>query len=133
MVIDTLSSWHSIVSLRNISGLDSLISEDCVFHSPVVHAPQIGKELTIKYLSAAFKVFINGTFEYVREVSSDNQAVLEFKFYVNDIIINGVDIISWNEGGEIIDFKVMIRPLKAVKIIHEHMENILALGEGEGN
>ena len=56
--------------------------------------------------------------------------MLEFKFYVNDIIINGVDIISWNAGGEIIDFKVMIRPLKAVKIIHEHMGNILALGEG---
>ena len=131
-MIDTLGSWHSIVSFRNIGGLDNLISEGCVFHSPVVHTPQIGKELTIKYLSAAFKVFTNGTFEYVREVTSDNQAVLEFQFYINDIVINGVDIISWNDGGEITDFKVMIRPLKAVKIIHEYMGNVLALGaDGE--
>jgi len=131
-MIDTLGSWHSIVSFRNIGALDNLISEGCVFHSPVVHTPQIGKKLTIKYLSAAFKVFTNGTFEYVREVTSDNQAVLEFKFYINDIVINGVDIISWNDGGEITDFKVMIRPLKAVKIIHEYMGNVLALGaDGE--
>ena len=131
-MIDTLGSWHSIVSFRNIGGLDNLISEDCVFHSPVVHTPQIGKELTIKYLSAAFKVFTNGTFEYVREVTSDNQAVLEFQLHINDIVINGVDIISWNDGGEITYFKVMIRPLKAVKIIHEYMGNVLALGaDGE--
>ena len=131
-MIDTLGSWHSIVSFGKIGGLDNLISEDCVFHSPVVHTPQIGKELTIKYLSAAFKVFTNGTFEYVREVTSDNQAVLEFQFYINDIVINGVDIISWNDGGEITDFKVMIRPLKAVKIIHEYMGTVLALGaDGE--
>ena len=131
-MIDTLGSWHSIVSFRNIGGLDNLISEDCVFHSPVVHTPQIGKELTIKYLSAAFKVFTKGTFEYVREVTSDNQAVLEFQLHINDIVINGVDIISWNDGGEITYFKVMIRPLKAVKIIHEYMGNVLALGaDGE--
>jgi hypothetical protein len=132
-MIDTLGSWHSIVSLKNIGALDNLISEDCVFHSPVVYTPQIGKELTIKYLSAAFKVFTNGTFEYVREVTSDNQAVLEFQLHINDIVINGVDIISWNDGGEITYFKVMIRPLKAVKIIHEYMGNVLALGADEEN
>ena len=104
-----------------------MISEDCIFHSPVVHTPQIGKDLTIKYLSAAFKIFTNGTFEYVREVKNNNQAVMEFQLYINDIIINGVDIISWNAEGKIIDFKVMIRPLKAVKTIHENMGKILAL------
>ena len=121
MTFDTLATWHNIVSSSNIDDLDSLISEDCVFHSPVVHTPQIGKDLTIKYLSAAFKIFTNGTFEYVREVKNNNQAVMEFQLYINDIIINGVDIISWNAEGKIIDFKVMIRPLKAVKTIHENM------------
>ena len=128
MTFDTLATWHNIVSSSNIDDLDSLISEDCVFHSPVVHTPQIGKDLTIKYLSAAFKIFTNGTFEYVREVKNNNQAVMEFQLYINDIIINGVDIISWNAEGKIIDFKVMIRPLKAVKTIHENMGKILALG-----
>ena len=127
MTFDTLATWHNIVSSSNIDDLDSLISEDCVFHSPVVHTPQIGKDLTIKYLSAAFKIFTNGTFEYVREVKNNNQAVMEFQLYINDIIINGVDIISWNAEGKIIDFKVMIRPLQAVKTIHENMGKILAL------
>ena len=127
MTFDTLATWHNIVSSSNIHDLDSLISEDCIFHSPVVHTPQIGKDLTIKYLSAAFKIFTNGTFEYVREIKNNNQAVMEFQLYINDIIINGVDIISWNAEGKIIDFKVMIRPLKAVKTIHENMGKILAL------
>ena len=127
MTFDTLATWHNIVSSSNIHDLDSLISEDCIFHSPVVHTPQIGKDLTIKYLSAAFKIFTNGTFEYVREVKNNNQAVMEFQLYIDDIIINGVDIISWNAEGKIIDFKVMIRPLKAVKTIHENMGKILAL------
>jgi len=127
MTFDTLATWHNIVSSSNIDDLDNLISEDCVFHSPVVHTPQIGKDLTIKYLSAAFKIFTNGTFEYVREIKNNNQAVMEFQLYINDIIINGVDIISWNAEGKIIDFKVMIRPLKAVKTIHENMGKILAL------
>ncbi len=123
--IDTMASWHRVAKGRDVKGLYNLIAEGAVFHSPVVHTPQVGKEITFKYLSAAFDVFFNDSFEYVREVQGERHAVLEFELVLQGIKINGVDMISWNEAGLITEFKVMIRPLKAVTIIHQHMGAML--------
>ena len=123
--IDTMASWHRVAKGRDVKGLYSLIAEGAVFHSPVVHTPQVGKEITFKYLSAAFDVFFNDSFEYVREVQGERHAILEFELVLQGIKVNGVDMISWNEAGLITEFKVMIRPLKAVTIIHQHMGAML--------
>jgi hypothetical protein len=120
-----MASWHRVAKGRDVKGLYNLIAEGAVFHSPVVHTPQVGKEITFKYLSAAFDVFFNDSFEYVREVQGERHAVLEFELVLQGIKINGVDMISWNEAGLITEFKVMIRPLKAVTIIHQHMGAML--------
>jgi len=71
-------------------------------------------------------VFFNETFVYVRELTGDNHAILEFKVEINGITVNGVDMMTWDETGQIIDFKVMVRPLKAVSLIHENMGKMLA-------
>ena len=125
MTDSVLDNWHSIVKTRNIKGLDQLLAEDVIFHSPVVHTPQIGKTITTQYLMAAFFVFFNETFHYVREVSSAADAVLEFKVEIDGIQVNGVDMLAWNEEGKITEFKVMIRPLKAINLIHEKMAAML--------
>jgi hypothetical protein len=125
MVIDTLATWHRIAKARDVAGLDGLLADHCVFHSPVVHTPQVGKAVTTQYLAAAFQVFFNDTFVYVRELTGDNQAVLEFKVEINGITVNGVDMMTWDETGQITDFKVMVRPLKAVSLIHENMGKML--------
>ena len=113
MAIDTLATWHRIAAARDVAGLDGLLADQCVFHSPVVHTPQVGKAVTTQYLAAAFHVFFNETFVYVRELTGDNHAILEFKVEINGITVNGVDMMTWDESGQIIDFKVMVRPLKA--------------------
>lgn len=105
--------------------MGELIAEDAVFHSPIVHTPQRGKALVSLYLSAAFYVLLNDSFRYVREVVGPRDAVLEFKVTVDGIEMNGVDMITWNEAGQIIDFKVMVRPLKAVNLIHHKMAEML--------
>ncbi len=92
-----------------------------MFHSPVVHAPQVGKPVTVLYLTAALDVFGNGSFRYIREVVGESDAVLEFETEIDGIIVNGVDIIRWNGEGKIVEFKVMIRPLKAINLIHQKM------------
>lgn len=125
MPIDTLAAWHRLVENQDPSGLDALLAEDAVFHSPVVHKPQVGKALTRMYLEAAFRVFVNPTFRYVREVAGERDAVLEFMLELDGISINGVDMIRWNDEGRIVEFKVMLRPLKAVNLIHEKMAAML--------
>lgn len=128
MRADPLETWHRIARQRDAEGLDALLAEEAVFHSPVVHTPQAGKLITKKYLAAAFQVFFNPSFRYVRELRSDRDAVLEFEVELEGIKVNGVDMIAWNEAGRITEFKVMLRPLKAVNLIHQKMAEMLQAG-----
>ena len=121
MAIDTLSTWHRLVKTRDVAGLDALLADDAVFLSPVVLRPQVGKAITRQYLAAAFQVFFNESFRYVRELQGPNDAVLEFELELDGIAINGVDMMKWNADGQITEFKVMLRPLKAVNLIHQKM------------
>jgi hypothetical protein len=125
MTIDTLSTWHALVKSRNTAGLGSLLADTVVFHSPVVHTPQAGKAVTIQYLSAAFHVFFNPSFRYVREVTGPADAVLEFEVDIDGIRVNGVDMLKWDSEGRIVEFKVLIRPLKAINLIHQKMAAML--------
>lgn len=125
MTIATLSTWHDLVASRNVKGLGALLADNVVFHSPVVHTPQVGKAVTTQYLGAAFHVFFNGTFKYVRAVTGPRDAVLEFQVDIDGIAVNGVDMIKWDDEGKIVEFKVMIRPLKAINLIHQKMAAML--------
>jgi hypothetical protein len=124
-MIHTLDAWHQLVAERNAAGLDELLADEVVFYSPVVYTPQVGKPITALYLAAALHVFGNDTFRYVREVAGERGAVLEFLVEIDGVSVNGVDMIRWNEGGQITEFKVMLRPLKAVNLIHEKMAAML--------
>jgi len=126
MIEHPIATWHRLVREQDPSGLERLLDDDAVFLSPVVHAPQRGKKLTALYLGAAFQVFFNPTFRYVREIVGPGDAMLEFETEIDGVLVNGVDIIKWNEAGRIVEFKVMLRPLKAINLIHERMAAMLA-------
>jgi ketosteroid isomerase-like protein len=125
-----LAHWHRLMQARNTAGLHQLLADDVVFYSPVVGTPQVGKPITSAYLSAAMHVFGNETFKYVREVVGSNDAVLEFELVLDGIRINGVDMLRWNAANQLTEFKVMLRPLKAVNIIHQKMGEMLAKMQG---
>jgi hypothetical protein len=122
---DAVAGWHAVVRSRNPQDLDALLAEDVVFHSPVVHTPQAGKAVTTRYLAAALRVFANESFRYVRELAGPRDAVLEFQVEIDGIQVNGVDMLRWNEQGRIIEFKVLIRPLKAINLIQQKMAALL--------
>ncbi|MFN8466849.1 MAG: nuclear transport factor 2 family protein [Caldilineaceae bacterium] len=126
MPTTALTAWHQIVADRSPRGLAALLADDVVFYSPIVHTPQVGKAITTQYLAAALHVFGNDTFRYVREVVGEHDAVLEFIVEIEGISVNGVDMIKWNDAGQIVEFKVMLRPLKAVNLIHQKMAAMLA-------
>ena len=123
-----VETWHRLVRTRDPAGLDALLAEDAVFYSPIVHTPQRGRALVALYLGAAFQVFFNPTFRYVREIVGPSDAMLEFETEIDGIVVNGVDLIKWGESGQIVEFKVMIRPLKAINLIHERMAAMLQAG-----
>ena len=122
--MNTLEIWHAMLRDMDPSRLDEVLAEDCVFLSPIVHSPQEGKELTKLYLTGAIQVF-NESFHYVKEVVTESHAVLEFVCEIDGIVVNGVDIITCNTDDEITEFKVMVRPLKAMHLLHAKMKSML--------
>ncbi|MBV8037494.1 nuclear transport factor 2 family protein [Roseateles sp.] len=121
-----IDTWHKLVRARSVSGLDALLAEDAVLHSPVVHTPQKGRAIVRQYLSAALAVLANDSFRYVREIRGEHDALLEFELELAGVQVNGVDIIRWNDAGQIVDFKVMVRPLKGMQAVHQKMGELLA-------
>jgi hypothetical protein len=122
----TIARWHAVLESRDPAALADLIAEDAVFSSPIVHTPQRGKALTVLYLTAAFHVLVPNDFRYVREIVGERDAALEFTAEIDGIQVNGVDLIHWNAEGLIDDFKVMVRPLKAIELLHRLMGERLA-------
>ena len=135
MIKENIKKWHDHIKGDFPGGLDELLADDVIFYSPIVFSPQKGKDLTTLYLMAAGNTFggdqsRDGTlqessFKYTKEVLDGNQAILEFETQIDGKYVNGVDIITFNSEGKISEFKVMIRPLQAVNIIHEKMQEML--------
>jgi len=129
---DNLKTWHSRMETKSRDELSAQLAEDAVFHSPVVHTPQAGKTIVMAYLSAADVVLGNDSFRYVLEIVDDeaNMAMLEFELELDGVHVNGVDIIAWNDDGLIQDFKVMVRPLKAINKVWDEMGKMLETMKG---
>ncbi|MCS5635065.1 MAG: nuclear transport factor 2 family protein [Myxococcota bacterium] len=141
MIEQFIEKWHKYLKGQLPEGLDSLLAEDVIFYSPVVYTPQKGREITKLYLAAAASSFGGDendgdgsrdltpsdpdAFRYTKEILAGNQAVLEFESRVGGKYVNGVDILECNDEGKLIEFRVMIRPLQAVNMMHEQMGAIL--------
>ncbi len=115
-----LARWHEIVTSGDPAGLRALVAEGAVFHSPAVHTPQEGRDTTVGYLTAAFRV-LGPELVYEREWLAQDSAVLQFRTTVGGLDVHGVDIITWDAQGQIVDFTVLVRPVKALHVVIEHM------------
>ena len=136
--MSVVEKWYEVMKSNDMDKLDELLAEDVIFYSPVVYTPQKGKDITKMYLMAAGGVFGEGTnkevsdsnknqsnFRYIKEIIGEKSALLEFESEMEGIYVNGVDVISWNEEGKIIEFKVIVRPLQAVNMLHQKMKTML--------
>lgn len=138
MIERVVQRWYEHTRGELPDGLDELLDDDVVFYSPIVYTPQEGKEITKLYLRAAAAA-MPGTaqppnaaadapdtrFRYTKEVVAGDTAVLEFETTVEGKYVNGVDIIRSNDAGHIVEFRVMIRPLQAVNVVHQQMKTMI--------
>lgn len=121
-----LDTWYGFMKSHDQAALWELLHPDAVFESPVVHSPQRGREIVFKYLTAAEQVLGGPGFAYVGEWRNDTSAVLEFENEIEGIKINGIDMITFDSDNRITHFKVMVRPLKAINLLHRLMGEMLA-------
>ena len=135
MIHEVVERWHRHLRGELEGGLDTLLDDDVIFYSPIVYTPQVGKAITTLYLSAAGQTLPGDKndsssdpskrFRYTKQVLSGDTAVLEFETTVEGKYVNGVDIIRCNEAGKIVEFRVMIRPLQAINLVHRQMGEML--------
>jgi hypothetical protein len=139
IIHDVVERWHQHLRGELAGGLDELLHPDVVFYSPIVYTPQEGREITTLYLTAAGQTLpgdgdgagtgdgssAGGGFRYTKQVLDGDTAVLEFETTVGGKYVNGVDIIRCDDDGKIVEFRVMIRPLQAVNLVHEQMKAAL--------
>jgi hypothetical protein len=139
MIEAVIAKWHAHLRGELPGGLDELLDDDVVFYSPIVYTPQEGKAITKLYLEAAGQTLPGdqppgskggdarppGAFRYTKTVMAGDTAVLEFETTVDGKYVNGVDIIRANDAGRIVEFRVMIRPLQAVNLVHQQMAAML--------
>lgn len=151
----TLEKWHRHLSGKLPGGLDEMLHDDVVFYSPVVFTPQVGKAVTMMYLQAAGGVFggdepapgkddtagaggaepsmaelADSSFHYTKEIASGHHAVLEFETTMDGKHVNGIDMLTCDDDGKIVEFKVLIRPLQAVNAVHQSMMTMLEKMKG---
>jgi hypothetical protein len=144
MIEQVIEKWHAHLRGKLPGGLDELLDDDVVFYSPIVYTPQRGKAITKLYLQAAGQTLPgdpskspatsgdapSGGFRYTKTVLTDDTAVLEFETTVEGKYVNGVDIIRCNDQGKIVEFRVMLRPLQAVNLVHQQMAAALERMKG---
>ena len=137
MIEAVIEKWHAHLRGELPGGFDELLDDDVVFYSPIVYTPQEGKAITKLYLEAASQTLPGerpegapasagaGGFRYTKQVLAGDTAVLEFETTVQGKYVNGVDIIRCDAEGRIVEFRVMIRPLQAVNLVHSQMKAML--------
>jgi hypothetical protein len=130
MIEQVIGRWQRFLAGDLPEGLDGLLADDVVFYSPIVYTPQRGKAIASLYLQAAARALpgnaVDGAFRYTKKILVGDTAVLEFETTVDGKYVNGVDIIRCDQAGRIVEFRVMIRPLQAVNVVHEQMRAALS-------
>jgi len=146
-IVPVIDAWHDYLKRRDPAALERLLDDAVVFYSPVVFTPQQGKAITTLYLTAAAGSLggeekapaktgggsgggsaggsAGGKFRYTKQVLDGHHALLEFETSVDGKYVNGIDLITCNDAGRIVEFKVMIRPLQAVNAVHRQMAAML--------
>ncbi|AUX89364.1 MULTISPECIES: nuclear transport factor 2 family protein [Acinetobacter] len=116
-----ITRWHEMLETRDMSILNELLADNVVFRSPVAFQPYPGKQVVFFILTNVIQVFEN--FTYHREFLSEdgNNVVLEFSANVSDKKLKGIDMIQFNDEGQIIDFEVMIRPKSGLEALAVEM------------
>lgn len=122
----TLKRWHTMLATADLKALPELLAPDAVFRSPMAHTPYPGAPVVSMILNTVFTVFED--FQYHRELASadGHSVVLEFSARVGDKQLKGIDLIRFNEEGQIIEFEVMVRPLSGLQALGEEMGRRLA-------
>lgn len=120
----TAAAFRAAVENGDMAAGVALLADHVSFSSPIVHRTYSGRDQVAPVLFAVGTVFED--FRYTAEFSSTDGHVLRFSARVDDRDIDGVDILTVDAEGRIVDFAVMVRPYSAATALRTRMAALLA-------
>jgi hypothetical protein len=127
-----LERWHRIVAEKDVAALSELLAEDVSVGAPPYWTKVRGRKI-VEHLLGIIIETIEG-FTYHREWLEGSELALEFTGRVGDLDLQGIDLISLDEEGQVRNVDVLVRPVNAVitlqKIVGPRMEAFLAGASG---
>jgi SnoaL-like domain len=117
----SLAKWHDMVASKDLSELDAIVHADATFRSPMAFKPYRSGQAVALIIRTVLYVFED--FSYHRQLATpDGQSVvLEFSARVGDRQLKGIDLITFDTDGKIIDFEVMVRPMSGLQALAAEM------------
>lgn len=125
-----ITAWEAAVANDDVARMAAMFNADAVFRSPAVFKPYQGRE-TIRYvLSLVMQVF--GPLTYTNTWANDaGGVVMQFATTVQSgdkmLELEGVDIFQLDASGQIVDLRVMIRPMRGLQAVAAAMEAKMGL------
>jgi SnoaL-like domain len=117
-------AFRAAAEAKDFTAVPELFSEDVVFLSPAVFKPYEGREALTLLLSAVVQVFED--FRYLDQIEDGDAAALVFEARVADRKLNGIDVLHFDEAGQIRELMVMVRPMSGLNALAEAMAARLA-------
>lgn len=116
-----LDNWHQLVANQDLDALQDILAEDVSMGAPPYWDELQGRAI-VHYLLGLIISTIED-FTYHRQWHSDsrgeNEIALEFKGHVGEMNLQGVDLITLNDRGQLQHLDVMIRPMNALEALRD--------------
>jgi SnoaL-like domain len=123
-------AFRAAVEAEDLGAMVDALAPDVVFHSPITFKPFEGREAVSTLLGVVMRTFED--FRYTDELDSDGVKALVFEARVGDKQVQGLDLLRFDDQGQIADFTVMVRPLSAAMALAEAVGKGLERAATEG-
>lgn len=87
-----------------------------------MQSPIPGRPAALLVLTTVAQIFENFTYHRTF-ICGSRDVALEFSANIGKWQLRGVDLIKFDDAGEMIEFEVMVRPIKALAALGEEMGN----------
>jgi hypothetical protein len=110
---------------KDLELLSEALADDVVLHSPILFRGFEGKDVVAQVLTHVAATLEDLT--YVDELSGERSVCLRFTANVGDRQLEGIDYLTLDDDGKVIDLTVFMRPLSALTRFNELMAQRLGV------
>ena len=92
--VSLVNNFAEYFSRKNLEGISALLHENFILEDPVFKRLE-GKDKMINILQEQFEKTKNVSYDIINLYQTNNTSIVEFKISFDELILNGVDFMEW--------------------------------------